>query len=1161
MPTINVKPGSALDLQAIADVMGKSKKVVVITGAGISTNCGIPDFRSENGLYSLIQAQYDAAARDPSAYTEDVDTRPTKRRRVSERWTYVTVAEETGEVITEPDLVAPYSQPSRGSSSELSAPPSILSSDAELSDGSPPTPRRLRRSQRSQSSNTDECSTHTSYKSLAKVSPTSLTTTRSNHSSTTNPAPSTGPVVKSYNKPTPSRHASLQRQRSTRSTSSLSNAVREEVQDSQELAQTPSSLQATPAVDFTNTTINLTKPLHEQSQDLEDASQVSTPVQGTELAHTAIITQSLQPPTANLLQTLSSKFASDKALCSPQRFHATTTESVSTPTPSIPTAQSQNARRSIADLDKTHTSADSQIIETQPSRKASLLRQSSSILSSTEEPSSQSFSSSQSSSRASLPNLKGKDLFDSMIWSDAFTTSVFYRFISSLRQKVKEDVQRTTQTHRFIRILRDGGRLVRCYTQNIDSLEEREGLSTQLELGPGDRSRFSKAKKLAQSSSKGSSKGMASGPGSLRGGVEVVQLHGSLVGLRCGICGSISSWDEDRHQATSAGQAPECPSCESKNASRTGRGRRSLTVGRLRPDIVLYGEEHPSAHLISPLITHDLSLGPDVLLILGTSLRVHGLKVMVREFAKSVHNKGGKVVFVNNTKPSESVWGDVIDYWVEWDCDAWVSDLMERREDISAPQDATKRSISKTEKNTRATKEDSTAKSTKKSAKNSEKSSKNGEPRKVSRPSATRDCRLNGVYFTFKIIESLGKILDKQGQPSPRGRSELPSISRGHVTNTSRQTKNARSNKRTTAIGQRPSQLQDQSTEQSTRSVALSNSVTEKLLLESRNLSPEDTRQAILALSAKGKRTLPTTYGEFFSYTLSSNVLPGLTWPTASMNLLTHPPNTTGAPQLQSFQHHGHPLVKVARLNGRTQDSSRLDLQRIKSLKELGLRPEVGNGSRRVRGELRSRRPSLELPPISTQVETRASLRKVLRDTHEDSVVKVTRSCAECKRRKIRCDPSHQTYDESSLPVVKGHVMDSHDITQLSELSSTSSTPSDLQDSVDAQLLSEASALTRAPSNSACSDCKRQKKRCSPLHRPLLPTPSSSYASSEANPANDNSKLPTPPISSDPVTVALDLTPITRRIKDMGHIGAVLSSPLKPTTRSSRRLTRGESLS
>jgi hypothetical protein len=42
MPTIHVEPGSESLLQEIAATLWKSRKVVVITGAGISTNSGIP---------------------------------------------------------------------------------------------------------------------------------------------------------------------------------------------------------------------------------------------------------------------------------------------------------------------------------------------------------------------------------------------------------------------------------------------------------------------------------------------------------------------------------------------------------------------------------------------------------------------------------------------------------------------------------------------------------------------------------------------------------------------------------------------------------------------------------------------------------------------------------------------------------------------------------------------------------------------------------------------------------------------------------------------------------------------------------------------------------------------------------------------------------------
>ena len=71
---------------------------------------------------------------------------------------------------------------------------------------------------------------------------------------------------------------------------------------------------------------------------------------------------------------------------------------------------------------------------------------------------------------------------------------------------------------------------------------------------------------------------------------------------------------------------------------------------------------------------------------MGTSLKVHGLKTLVREFAKAVHDKGGIVLFVNKTKPADSTWNDSIDYWVNMDCDAWVEDLKKRRGDMWATQ-------------------------------------------------------------------------------------------------------------------------------------------------------------------------------------------------------------------------------------------------------------------------------------------------------------------------------------------------------------------------------------------------------------------------------------------------------------------------------------------
>lgn len=202
--------------------------------------------------------------------------------------------------------------------------------------------------------------------------------------------------------------------------------------------------------------------------------------------------------------------------------------------------------------------------------------------------------------------------------------------------------------------------------------------------GKGNRARFTKK------SMEGQRLPARTQPGAdLDGGCEVVQLHGDLKVLRCTLCQHACEW-EDRHSIRLlAGKAPICQQCATANQDRQDRGKRGTKIGTLRPNIVLYGEEHPSADVVGEITASDLNMKPDVLLILGTSLHVHGLKTMVREFAKAVHSKAGgkgKVIYVNLTKPSESLWKDVLDHWVSMDCDAWVHSLKKLRPDLFQTQ-------------------------------------------------------------------------------------------------------------------------------------------------------------------------------------------------------------------------------------------------------------------------------------------------------------------------------------------------------------------------------------------------------------------------------------------------------------------------------------------
>lgn len=113
-----------------------------------------------------------------------------------------------------------------------------------------------------------------------------------------------------------------------------------------------------------------------------------------------------------------------------------------------------------------------------------------------------------------------------------------------------------------------------------------------------------------------------------------------------------------------------------------------MKIGKLRPGIVLYDEPHPLGDEIGAIETADLARKPDLLIIMGTSLKVHGLKKLVKEFAKAVHASGangrskspiipkGKVIFVNKTPPS-SEWDGIIDYHIEGETDAWVTRVLD----------------------------------------------------------------------------------------------------------------------------------------------------------------------------------------------------------------------------------------------------------------------------------------------------------------------------------------------------------------------------------------------------------------------------------------------------------------------------------------------------
>lgn len=157
--------------------------------------------------------------------------------------------------------------------------------------------------------------------------------------------------------------------------------------------------------------------------------------------------------------------------------------------------------------------------------------------------------------------------------------------------------------HRFIRLLERKERLLRNYSQNIDTLERIAGIE------------------------------------------RVVECHGSFATASCTKCGTAVSADDIREDVL-AKRIPMCAICNpvSNESSTENQSKRishstSMTegysdlyeMGILKPDIVFFGESLPE--VFHPAINADRQKC-DCLLVIGSSLKVRPVS-MIPEFLKA----------------------------------------------------------------------------------------------------------------------------------------------------------------------------------------------------------------------------------------------------------------------------------------------------------------------------------------------------------------------------------------------------------------------------------------------------------------------------------------------------------------------------------------------
>jgi NAD-dependent histone deacetylase SIR2 len=157
-----------------------------------------------------------------------------------------------------------------------------------------------------------------------------------------------------------------------------------------------------------------------------------------------------------------------------------------------------------------------------------------------------------------------------------------------------------TRFHDFLDSLACSGRLLRQYMQNIDCFE-------------------SKLPSLSPSASlevKGS-------------WAKTIQLHGRLDTVICQKCNCCSPLAPQKFQGS---QSPPCPQCEDIETQRAALGKRLYGTGRLWPKILLYRENNPDKLAVEAVFKHDLQECPNAVIVVGTSLKVPGARMLATKF-------------------------------------------------------------------------------------------------------------------------------------------------------------------------------------------------------------------------------------------------------------------------------------------------------------------------------------------------------------------------------------------------------------------------------------------------------------------------------------------------------------------------------------------------
>lgn len=231
-------------------------------------------------------------------------------------------------------------------------------------------------------------------------------------------------------------------------------------------------------------------------------------------------------------------------------------------------------------------------------------------------------------------------MFDaSHVYKDASSTASFHQMVREMSHMTKS--AQPTPFHQMLATLAQQDRLLRLYSQNVDGIDTSlEPLATRIPLSKED----------------------GKWP-------KTIQLHGGLDKMVCSKCHELSDFHADLFDGP---VPPVCGNCEELNRVRTEvAGKRSHGVGMLRPRMVLYNEHNPDDEAIGAVTREDLRKRPDAVIVVGTTLKVPGVKRIVREMCATVRDRrDGVAIWINaDPEPSGKEFEDCWDIVIRGTCD------------------------------------------------------------------------------------------------------------------------------------------------------------------------------------------------------------------------------------------------------------------------------------------------------------------------------------------------------------------------------------------------------------------------------------------------------------------------------------------------------------